>query len=124
MRDYARNPYAYGGGICVHGYVGQCDGGDVQLHDPGNGRYPDPCYRDEDADGGDRRDVDGYGQRYGDGIGGTERELHVFGGSAGGRSIQFGGEFWVLGIAGIEHLRIQSGVDYGGVGDDGGNADD
>jgi hypothetical protein len=124
LREHTFDADAHGGGRSLHGDIGRCDGGGVQLHDPGNGRNVNACYRDRDADGGDRCDVDRHGQRYSDGVGGTERELHVFGGSAGGRVIQFGGEFWVLGLAGVEYMRIQSGVDCDGRWHDGGNADD
>ena len=89
-------------GSWVHGDGGQRDDRGVQLRDPGNGRDADARYGDIDADGGDGCGVDGHGQRYGNGGSGTGRELHVFGGSGGGRVVQLGGEFGVHEPAGAD----------------------
>jgi hypothetical protein len=43
--------------------------------------------------------------------GGTERNLYIFGGSDGRSDIHFGGESGMREFAGIDELRIQSGVD-------------
>ncbi len=69
-------------------------------------------------------EMDGHGQCCGHGPGWTERQLYVFGGSGGGRDFQLGGEFWVRGLASVGKLRVQSGVDFGGGGDDHGDFDD
>jgi len=57
---------------------------------------------DADGDGSDcGLYVDGHGQHNGSSIGRTERQLHVCGGSGGGWAVQLGGEFCVLGLAGV-----------------------
>ena len=87
MRDCAAGGDADGGGRSVYGDAGQRYGGDISFCDSGNGRDADACYADGNADG-DGADrglyVDGYGQHFGDGVSGTECQLHIFGGSGRG----------------------------------------
>jgi len=107
VRDCAGFGDADGWRNCFYGDARQRSAGDIYFYDSGNGRNANPCDPAGDADGDWGEHglyVDGHGQRHGYGVGGTERDVYIFGGS-GEWDVWRECDFCLLGVACVDQRR-------------------